>query len=107
MQSPGPSSPDGSTLTAALPYLAAVVTALLGYFGARFTGTAQQQTALNDAFRSLVEELQDERAHHIARISELESEVLRQRGAINNHLAKEDAYLRILQRNNIKPPEHH
>ena len=97
-----------SLLMVALPYLGAVVTGLLGWFGARYTAIAPQQMALNDAFRSLVAELQDERAVHIVRISELEGEVIRQRGEISNLLASKDALLRILERNGIQfPPSHH
>ncbi len=82
-----PLPPDSSSLGGGvLPYLAAVVTGLLGFFGARFTATAPLQASLNDAFRSLMDEWQTERAQHIARISELEAEVLRQRGVINQHL---------------------
>ena len=73
-------------LTAVLPFLGAIVAALLGWFGALSTRTAPQQMALNDAFRTLMDELQNERAQHIVRISELESEVIRQRGEIAQHL---------------------
>lgn len=93
-----------STFKDALPFLGAVVAALLGWSAARFTAVAPQQMAFNDAFRSLVGELQSERAQHIVRISELESEIIRQRGVINSHLAKEDALLRILEKNGIMLP---
>lgn len=78
--------------------------ALLGFFGARFTGVAQLQAGLNDAFRTLMDEWQTERAQHIARISELESEVLRQRGAINAGIQREQSLLRLLERHEIEVP---
>lgn len=69
-----------------LPFLGVVVAAALGWFGARYTAAAPLQSSLNDAFRTFMEECQNERAQHIARILELESEILRQRGEINQHL---------------------
>ena len=96
MQTPLP--PSGSHSSDALPYLAAVVTAALGWFGARYTAIAPLQTSLNDAFRTLMDEWQTERAAHIARISELEGEVLRQRGVINQGLQREQSLQHAYER---------
>lgn len=89
---------SSSELTAALPYLAAGATAVLGYLGARYTATAPLQSSLNDAFRSLTDELQTERARLIVRISELEGEIIRQRGVINEGLAREAAMKRLAEK---------
>ncbi len=87
-----------SSLVAVLSFLGATLVAVVGYFGARFTATAPLQVALNSAFRSLMEEWQSERARLIVRISELEGEVLRQRGVINQGLAREAAQARHIAR---------
>lgn len=98
----------GLTIPGALPSwliaLVAILGPLLGYFGARSTAIAPLQVAMNDAFRSVMEELQEDRARCIARISVLESEIRRQRGEINQHLAKEAAFLRLLESHNVPLP---
>lgn len=76
----------GSPSLGVLPFLTAIGAAALGYFAARRTAIAPLQASLNDAFRSAMASWQTERAQLIARVSELEGEVLRQRGEINNHL---------------------
>lgn len=92
----------------ALPYSATAIAAVCGYFAARYTAAAPQQMAWNDAFRIFVTELQEERANLLsalergsARITELESEIIRQRGNINAGLAREAALLRLLEKNGI------
>ena len=93
--------------TAVLPFLGVVVAGLLGWFGARHTAIAPLQVSLNDAFRTFMKEAQDDIAFKDARILELESEIIRQRGEIRQHLAQREAFLRILERNEIMPPDYH
>lgn len=97
-----PPSPLPQTLSlgwaAVLSFFGATVVAVLGYFGTRFSATAPLQASLNTAFRSLMEEWQSERARLTARISELEGEVLRQRGVINQGLAREGALQRRIEK---------
>ncbi len=92
------SSASGSDLSVVLPYLAAVVTGLLGFFGARFTATAPLQSSLNDAFRSLMEELQTQHAHDIARISEQENEIARLSGELRASQQRERSVLNLAER---------
>lgn len=87
-----------SPLAAVLSFCAATVAGLLAFLGARFTATAPLQLSLNDAFRSLMDEWQVERARLTARVFELEGEVLRQRGTINQGLAREAALMRRIER---------
>lgn len=58
---------------AVLPFLAPVMTAVAGWFAALSTAPARLQSTINDAFSSLMEELQVERARLLAHISELQS----------------------------------
>lgn len=82
----------------ALPFLGGIAVAAIGFLGSRSTAVAPLQSALNDAFRSLMDEWQAERAQHIARISELEGEVRRQRSVINQGLQREESQTRLLER---------
>lgn len=91
-------SMSGSDLSAVLPYLAAVVTGLLGFYGARFTATAPLQSSLNDAFRSLMEELQTQHARDIARISEQENEIARLSGELRASQQRERSMLNLTER---------
>jgi len=94
-------------LTAALPYWVAAATAVLGFFGARFTTIAQLQKTLLDASREWVEQTQTQRALDTARILELEAEILRQRGVINAMIQFKQSLFRLLERHNIPlPPDH-
>lgn len=107
-----PPGPLGLPLGDALLYLVgAVAVALLGLFGVLFTGRAPLQQALNDAFRSLTEELQQERAQLIARISELEAEkldrdltVLQKDGEIRGLKQYRDSLLALIRRSGIGVP---
>lgn len=99
----------GLPLTDVLPYFGTVVAALLGYFGARYTATAPLQTALNDAFRSLMEELQTKGASDAALILELrqrevelEAEIIRQRGELRQKDQLIDSLTRLCERNGLK-----
>lgn len=95
-----------SLLSVVLPFFGVVLAGLLGWFGARRSSIAPLQASLNDAFRTFMQEAQDEIASKDARILELESEIIRQRGEIRQFLAQREAFLRILEKNNILPPEH-
>ncbi len=72
--------------------------ALLAYLGVRSSSTVRLQAHLNGAFRTLMDEWQTERAAHIVRISELESEVRRQRGEINQHIQINQSLTHQLER---------
>lgn len=98
MDSPVLSSASTSSYGVALLFLAPVVTAALGYFGARYTATAPLQASMNDAFRTLMDEWQTQHAQDTARILELEAEVLRQRGTINQGLQREQSMQHIIDR---------
>jgi hypothetical protein len=81
---PGPAS--GFTFSAALPYFTAVLTAAVAWFAAQSTAAAQLQKILFDASRELILETQKQRAQDAARILELESINLQDRGEINQLL---------------------
>lgn len=112
-QLPNGSGPDGSGFSGALPYLGAVITGLLGFFGARFTGAAQQWAALSGAFSSLMGELQTDRARLIARISDLEAtvqsrdaEIKQLRGEIRGLQQLVDSLRRLCAKSGLAlPPE--
>ena len=97
---PGPQllHASGFGLSDALPYLSAGATGLLGFFGAQFTAVARLQKTLLDASRQWVGDTQAQRARDGVRISELEAEVLRQRGEINQHIQREESLQRALER---------
>lgn len=104
-------SGSGLTWTAALPYLAAIGTAALGYLGARFTARAQLEKTLFDASRDWVAQAQEQLARSSARILELEercrvaeAEVIRMRGEVNGSLQREDSLRRFIKRKGITPP---
>lgn len=99
------STGSGFNWAAALPYLSAVATGLLGFFGAQFTAVARLQKTLLDASRQWVEQLQKQRALDGARIFELEAEVLRQRGEINSHIQREESLQRALERARSPEPK--
>lgn len=83
---------------AVLPYFVAVLTGLLGWFSAQFTGLVQLQKTLLDASRQWVADSQAQHARDGVRITELESEVLRQRGTINQGLQREESLQRLLDK---------
>lgn len=108
-----PSSGSGYTavLLSLLAVVGALITGAFAWSAARFTATAPQQMAMNDAFRSLTEELQTERARLIAQISELEKdvkdhelEVLRLRGEIRGRDQLVASLIRLCERSKIKVP---
>lgn len=82
----------------ALLSLAAILGPVLGYFAARYTATAPLQASLNDAFRTLMDQWQERLAQLTVRNSELEAEVLRQRGVINSNIQSIDSLNRNLER---------
>ena len=88
---PGPS---GFPWPDVLPYCAAVATALLGWFGARFTAHARLEATLLSASRALVVELQAMHARDTARISALELTVLERDGEIRGLKQMRDSLLR-------------
>lgn len=98
-----------SLLSVVLPFLGVIMAGLLGWSAARRSSIAPLQASLNDAFRTFMAEAQDEIAAKDARISELEAEILRMRGEARQLLAVREALLRILEKNNIMPPDgaHH
>ncbi len=101
---PTPPPTSGFGLGAALSFFGGIIVALLGLFGVRSSQAAPLQLSVNDAFRTLIGELQEERATLIVRISELEAEVLRQRGVINQGLAREAALGRALAKLGVGDP---
>lgn len=89
------SPPSGFIWTAILAFFAAIIAPLLAYFAGRGQAAAQLQTALNDAFRSLMEDLQGERSALIVRCSELEGR--------NRQLQQlVDSHERLLERHGIE-----
>jgi len=106
-QLPVPLPPDGSPFGAALPYAVAVLTALLGWFGAQFTAGARLQKTLLDASRTLVAEAQTRHSADGARITELESEIIRLRGEVRGHQQWEDSVRRWAQRAGLHLPSAH
>lgn len=91
-------------LLAALPFAAPVLTAVLGFFAAQCTSVAQLQKTLLDASRQFVRESQEKHAQDAARITELEAEIIRQRGVINAGIQTQQSLCRLLERNNIPVP---
>lgn len=94
-----------------LPYFLAVVTGLVGWFGAQFTAGAKLQETVLSASRALVTEWQTQHAQDSARISALEdklkiaeSEVVRMRGEVNGSLQREESLRRFVLRNGLTPP---
>lgn len=65
-----------SNIQAALLCLGTIIAAVLGLLGVRSTRTAPLQESVNNALRLLMAELQNLHAQDIARISELENELL-------------------------------
>lgn len=87
------------------------IISVLGFFGVRFTATAPLQMAMNDAFRSVTAELQQERAQLIVRISELERKtadqemiILQKDGEIRGLKQSRDSLLALLRRSGIQIP---
>ncbi len=95
----------GSPLAAVLPYWLAVLTAVLGYLGARFTAAAPLQESLNDAFRTLMEELQSAHARAIVRASELEAEIIRQRGELRQLEQRRQSLVHFIERAGLTVPD--
>lgn len=94
-----PLLPDSSSeLRGALPWLGALVTGMTGFFAARYTAFAQLSKTVLDASRELVERGQETHALDGARILELEAEVRRLRGEVNQHIQKEESYQRLIER---------
>ena len=85
-------------LSDALPWLGAGVTALGGWSVARYTAFAQLNKTMLDASRQMVQDSQSVHARDGARILELEAVVLEQRGAINQHIQKEQSMQRMIDR---------
>jgi hypothetical protein len=105
------SLPFGLPSWGVLAFLAGAASTVAAYFGGRGTATAQLQTALNDAFRSLTTELQGERASLIARVSELERELARAKaesvermGLIRGHEQRELSLVNLLLRSGVDLP---
>lgn len=88
----------GSDFSGALPFCGGVVASVLGYFAVKFTARAPLQTALNDAFRSLMEELQIQHASDIAHISELQNENARLNGELRASQQRERSTLALAER---------
>lgn len=110
---PLPLSPEpfGGLTAGVLVFCGVVVTAVLGFFGVRSSRVAPLQTALNDAFRSLTDELQADRVRLCAQISELEAdlliaetEVIRLRQEIRGHQQRETSLRRWAERSGLTPP---
>jgi len=88
----------GSGLSDALPWLSAAVTGLVGWSAARFTAFAQLNKTILDASRQMVADAQEVHARDGARILELEAEIIRQRGAINQGLQREQSMQHLIDR---------
>ncbi len=86
-----------SGFSAVLLFCGAVVTSVLALFGVRYTARAPLQATLNDAFRTLMDEWQTERAQLTARILELEAMALVDRGQINQHIQISQSLQRNLE----------
>ncbi len=93
----------GSDWSVALPFLSAVVTGLLVYFGVRRSAAAPLQASLNDAFRSLMEEFQTQHAQDIAHISEQENEIARLSGELRASQQRELSMRNLAERAIEKP----
>lgn len=104
MASSPPPPEQSFSLLAVLPFLAPVLTAVLGFFAAQFTSVAALQKTLLDASRAYVKESQLQHARDAARIFELEAEVLRQRGVINQGIQLQQSLIRLLEHNGIPIP---
>jgi len=87
-----------SNIQAVLLFFGTVVTAVLGWFGVRSMRTAPLQESVNDALRLLMAELQNLHARDIARISELESELLLAQGEARNLKQKVSSILELCRR---------
>ncbi len=92
--------------TGVLWFFGVIGAALLAWSAARYSQRAPLQESLNAAFRSVMDELQTERARLIARISELESdltnreaEIIRLRGEVRQHLQIQQSQHRLLDKN--------
>lgn len=95
--------PSDFGLSDVLPFLGAVATGLLGFFGAQFTAVARLQKTLLDASRLWVEQSQTQHARDGVRILELEAEILRQRGEISQHIQRGQSLQHALDRAQAKP----
>jgi hypothetical protein len=102
--SPTPPQTLGSALLVALPYLGAIAASVLGWFAAQFSTVARLEKTLLGASQSFVEQAQALRAQDGARISELEAEIIRQRGLIRGHQQWEDSVRRWARRSNVDLP---
>lgn len=103
---PSPTPPPGlgSLITAVLPYLGAIVASVLGWFAAQFSTVVRLEKTLLGASQSFVEQAQTLRAQDGARISELEAEIIRQRGLIRNHQQWEESVRRWARRSRVDLP---
>lgn len=98
MPSPPLPPPHGSALSDVLPWAGALLTGFAGWSAARFTAFAQLNKTILDASRLLVEESQTIHARDGVRILELETEVLRQRGEINQGIQRERSLQHAIER---------
>ncbi len=98
MPSPPLPPESHSGLSAVLPWAAAAATSLVGFFAARFTAFAALNKIVLDASRLLVTDAQSIHARDSARISELEGEIVRQRGELANHIQREQSLQRQIDR---------
>lgn len=107
MSEPGlpiPSLPPGSALAVVLSFLGVCLVAVLRWSGVRGSQTAQQQSTLNDAMHSLIEDLQKERSALSARVSEAEQQLALERdchGDTRRDLLEERAKTRGLEQMNL------
>lgn len=74
------------------------MTALGGWFAARYTAFAQLNKTVLDASRQMVEDAQAVHARDGARILELETEILRMRGEVNAHIQRERSLEHMIER---------
>ena len=103
-QLPAPLPPPDSGLLVVLPWAAPVITALIGWFGAQFTGLARLQRTLLDASRQLVEQSQTQHARDNARILEAEAEVIRLRGVVRQYQQRELSLQHWAEREKVTLP---
>jgi hypothetical protein len=88
----------GMTTKDALLSLGVLVGPVLGYFAAQSTAFAKLQKITFDASGSFLQQAQSQHSADLVRISELEGEVLRQRGEINQHIQVAASSSRAMER---------
>jgi len=87
-----------SNLQAVLLFFGTVIAAVLSWFGVRSMRTAPLQESVNNALRLLMAELQNLHAQDIARISELENELLQAQGKNRNLEQKLSSVIEMARR---------